>query len=586
MADQEPLSTGNVTYIGGMDTSRSPVEIDETQFARAANLVIPRSLGGIKVRPGFIYQHCNFATAQERTLFEGGKIQAEGWFRSGRQIFLVAVVDGVVIRFTRLSGSAWSAKFLNVNDKNTGQQSWITRIPDGVIVNDGINNPLIVKADTIRRSRPADGEISPGRAGVYCQNRFFYISSDGRGIRFSDFLNPVGEKEGRLAGIDRFVAPEDQDEIIAITRQKVMLDYVTGGAVLFSTRINIYSIDVRGDLLTWRVLNTRVGKVTESVTELSACSPYAFEPFGANVYFRSGQYGMCDLRQSQYQFNQFDSTTGQSIEASYFFDSDTDWMLDRCYMRGYKSRLLITVAPEQNENGYLYWNGILSCHPDSSVQGRQALARRFESVFTGVRPVAMTSVKQSNRHDELFIWSYDKDGINRLYALDDKLDFDLNHKGQKIEIEGWLELRGYNFGNKTQLKETQAVFYQTYTMPRDVSLCFFARTQATGQWEPTATRKHLIDHINIEEGKFSPQNIHGQMRGPVNLPSEEFKCNAKSWIYIQDRIEFKGPFYLDHFVRVANVKTPNRNMPPPEKRTKLIYSARADYTYSVALATP
>lgn len=313
MADQEPLSTGNVTYIGGMDTSRSPVEIAEVQYARAANVVIPRSLGGIKVRPGFIYQHLDFDTAQDRALFEGGKIQAEGWFRNGLEIYLVVVVDGLVFRLSRLSGSAWKAQALNYNDKNTGENCWITRIPDGVIINDAVSNPLILKATTIRRSRPADGEIRPGRSGVYCQNRLFYISADGLSIRFSDFLNPIGETEGALSGIDRFVAPENQDEIIAITRQKVMLDYVTGGAVLFSTRINIYSIDVRGDLLSWRVLNTRVGKVTESVTELSACSAYAFEPFGANVYFRSAPFGMCDLRQSQYQFNQFDGTIGQSI---------------------------------------------------------------------------------------------------------------------------------------------------------------------------------------------------------------------------------------------------------------------------------
>lgn len=590
MANQEPVSDGNVTYIGGMDTSRSPVELAEFQYARAANLVIPRSLGGIKVRPGFGFQYLTFRNLSEKEGFEKGQIQAEGWFRNNLEIYLVVVVDGIVYRFSRVTASAWHGEALNINDPNNPQvkDAWVSRIPDGVIVNNGVDNPLVVKWNSIRRTKPSDGEIGPGRSGVYAQNRFFYISASGLSIRFSDFLNPIGETEGKLAGVDRFVAPENQDEIIAIGRQKVMLDYVTGGAVVFSTRINIYSIDVRGDVPSWRVLNTRVGKVTESITELSACSPYAFEPFGANMYFRSAPFGVCDLRQSQYQFNQFDTTIHQSIEASYFLDSDTDWMLNKCYIRGWKSRLLITVAPEKNDQGYIYWNGILSYHPDATYQNREAAPRRFESVFTGVRPVAMTSVKRSNRHDELFVWSYDKDGINRLYALDERMDYDVNHRGQKIEIEGWLELRAYNFNSKVSFKESQATFYQTYNMPRDVSLCFYARTQATGLWEYLASRKHLIGSYALENGHFVPQNIHGQMRGPINLPNENnFKCNQKTYIYIQDRIEFKGPFHLDHFIRVANLKTPDRTMPAEEKvRNNLIYSTRPDYSYSISQSTP
>jgi hypothetical protein len=589
MANQEPLSDGNVTFLGGMDTSRSPVELSEYQYARAANLVIPRSLGGIKVRPGFGFQFLKFDSLASKETFETGQIQAEGWFRNGADAYLVVVVDGLAFRFSRLTASAWEGEALNKNDLNDQsiRDCWISRIPDGVIVNNGKNNPLVIKATTSRRTDPSKGEIGPGRAGVYVQNRFYYISSSGLSIRFSDFLNPLGETEGKLAGVDKFVAPENQDEIIAIGRQKVMLDYVTGGALLFSTRINIYSIDVRGDVPSWRVLNTRVGKVTESITELSACSPYAFEPFGGNVYFRSPQFGICDLRQSQYQFNQFDSTTTQSVEASYFLDNDTDWMLSKCYMRAWKSRLLTTVAPEQNDKGYIFWNGILSSHPDHSAQGREAVPRRFESVFTGVRPVAMTCLKMSGRHDELFIWSYDKDGINRLYAADDRIDYDTNHRGQKIEIEGWLELRAYNFQSKVAFKESQATFYHTYAMPRDVSICFYGRTQSSGQWELIARRNHLIDSIKMTAGHFEPENIHSQVRGPVNLPNEnQFKCNSKTYLYIQDRLEFKGPIHLDSFIRVANVKVPERNMPPEEKRTRLVYTYRPDYGYSISQSTP
>jgi hypothetical protein len=586
--NQEPLSDGYVSFLGGMDTSRSPVEIDDVQYARAANLVIPRSRGGIRVRPGFINQYLSYNSANEKKIFENGQIQAEGWFRNGTAMYLVVVVNGIVFRLSRVTASAWHAEAMNLNGPNDPniKHCWISRIPDGVIINNGVDNPLVLKATSIYRTNPALGEIGPGRAGVYCQNRFFYISGGGNMIKFSDFLNPIGQVEGLLSGVEGFVPPENQDEIIAIGRQKVMLDYVTGGAVVFSTRINIYSIDVRGDIASWRVLNTRVGKVTESITELSACSSYSFEPFGANVYFRSAQFGICDLRQSQYQFNQFDTTINQSIEASYFLDWDTDWMLDRCYTRSWRNRVFTTVSPEQNEDGYVFWNGILSYHPDATHQNRQAAPRRFESVFTGLRVVAMTSAKQSDRHDELFLWSYDEDGINRLYKMDENIDYDINHRGEKIEIKGWIEFRAFNFKSKVAFKESQAAFYQTYNMPRTVKLCFFARTQSSGQWEFVAERQHLIENVNTSAGYFQPENIQPQMRGPVNLPNESFKCNTAPYLYIQDRIEFTGPIHIDHFVRVANVKVPDRTMPPKEKLTKLIYGSRDDYSYSISQSTP
>lgn len=586
---QEPVSDGNVSWVGGMDTSRSPVEIAEVQYSRAANMVIPRSLGGVRVRPGYIHQQLTFTSIEGRDIFLNGELQAEGWFYVGINVYLVAVVDGVVFRLRRVTQSAFMVEDLNINDRNSSgvRDAWVSRIPDGCIINNDVDLPLIVKSNSVRRSKgQLEGEIGIGRMGVYVQNRFFYVTKGGRGLRFSNFLNPIGMTEGRLAGIDRFVPPEDGDEITAIGKQKVMLEYVTGGALVFSTRRNIYSIDVRGDIISWRVLGTRVGKVTESVESISASSAYSFESFGSNLYFRNYSFGICDLKQSQYQFTQFDTTVNQSIEAAYWMENDTEHMLHKCYTRAWQSRLLTTVSPEQDATGRIFFHGILCYHPDATYQNREAVPRRFESVFTGLRVVAMTSVAVPKKRDQLFVYSYDPDGVNRLYMLDEKTDCDINHRGEKVEIEGWIEFRAYAFGSKLSMKKSQAIFYHTQQLTRDVHLEFFARNQSAGQWTSYATVDHLIKHINIDKGVFKPIPLRPQVRGPINLTTEDLsKCSdsGASYLHIQDRVEFKGPIHFDNFIRVANPAPFDRTSNEKETKKKALeFSYRIDYGYYIS----
>lgn len=583
----EPISDGTVSWIGGMDTSRSPEEIGDIQYSRSVNTVIPRSLGGIKNRPGFVYQNLEFSNPEGEQILKKGKVLAEGWFCVGSRYFIVVVVDGVVFRLSPKTASSFYVDALNINDRNEPSvtETWVTRIPDGVIIQNGFNLPLIIKSNSIRRSKGrSEGEIGIGRMGIYVQNRYFYVDQSGRGIRISNFLNPIGETEAQLAGIDRFVAPENGDEITAIGKQKVMLDYVTGGALVFSTRINIYSIDVRGSLNEWALLNTRVGKVTQSIDGVSAISAYSFESFGSNLYFRNSSFGICDLRQSQYQFTQFDTTIHQSIEASYWLDKDTEFLLPTCYTRAWKTRLFTTVTPERLENGIIVWHGILSMSPDATYQDRAAAPRRFESVFTGLRTVAMTTVSVPNKRDRLYVWSYDSDQNNRLYLLDENLDHDINHRGQRVEIEGFIETRGFNFKSPFQQKKSQAIFYNTQLFPRSISLKFFARNQTAGQWTFYSEMDHLVKWVNREKGVFKPIPLKPQVRGPIYLALEDLrKCGGEAYITIQDRIEFKGPFHLSNFIRIANPDVPTRTVSKNETvPLALEFTYRPDYNYLIS----
>lgn len=583
----EYLTDGSVTWVGGMDTSRSPIDIDATQYSRACNVFIPRSLGGIKVRHGIHCQHLQFESKDTRNLYEKGHIQAEGWFTDNHKFYMIVVVNGYILKFSPISSTSFFVQNLNENNPNQSGTHWVIRVPTGVIINNGIDLPIYVTPTSIRRTNPENDELPTGRMGAWIQNRLFYSSDDGRLIYASDFDNPIRMEEAKLTGIIGFAVPEYNDAITAIGRQKVMLEYAEGGALAFSTRNNIYSVDVRGDRNTWGNLGSRVGKVTQTVEGFNACSAYSFESFGTNLYFRNYQFGIADLKQSQYQFNSFDSVIGESIEAAYWLDNDTDWMLNHCYSRACNSRLFTTVAPEQDDEQRVFWNGILSYHPAAVYSNQTSVPRRYESLVTGVRPWCLTTVQLPNEEDVLFIHSFDRDGINRLYRMVKNSDYDIGPDGQRIEIKGWIETRGYDYQQRFSLKKEHARFYSLRQFSRDLKINIYCRTETMGDWIPYHSVTHLIGEsykFDKEDGGLTPLVSLPQTRYQVNTASPNYSScsgSGNSFLWAQDRIEFEGPIHLDSFIRTATIHTLPTSVFKEPERSRMEYDATPDFSYFI-----
>ena len=70
----ELISDGTVSWIGGMDTSRSPADIGEIQYSKGCNVVMPDSLGGIKARFGMHCSFLEFESKETEDLYSKGKI--------------------------------------------------------------------------------------------------------------------------------------------------------------------------------------------------------------------------------------------------------------------------------------------------------------------------------------------------------------------------------------------------------------------------------------------------------------------------------------------------------------------------------
>jgi hypothetical protein len=597
---QELERDGNVDFSGGMDTSRRPYLLGRNQYSRACNVMIPRDDSSLKVRSGIHHQNIIGDINDVRIYNNCKNIQGEGWYNDGQENVLIRVVDGYVIELRKISGNTHRLKVLNYGDRNnpTRTKAWVIRVPAGCIVNDGQSLPLIVTRSFVRRSIPSQNEIKVGRMGIYVQNRLFYVDHTGKFIQVSDFRNPISILNSLVANIHGFVLPEDQYDITAIGEQKSSLDYVNGGVLSFSTRTSTYSVDVRGDIQNWEEQETGVGKIQETIPGIGAASSYSYETFNSNLWFRTVDLGLMNIKRSEFQFVNDDDYSSQSLEANYWFENDTKLLLDKCYTKQYRDRLFTTIAPAITDQGFTYWNGLISMNPDPIYNGSDKLPRRFEGIITGVRPWCMTSVS-SNEGSELYIDSYDKDGKTRLYKVEDSSNFDVNHKGKRIEIESWLETRGYFHGDITMMKTPSRRAYFLFDIARTLNVRVSSRAEEEGPFLEFSNITHKVRSSGAFKKKdgnirFDFDVFKAQSRKDVILSkeAEDKECDNPSSLGLrkfftrQDRFDFKGPYSLGMWMREAEIadrETKSKDCQEGvEKSFK--YTQKKDFTYSIALS--
>jgi hypothetical protein len=573
----ELVSDGTTKWLGGMDTSRSPADIGKSQYSKACNVIIPNSLGGITARFGFHCCKLNFENRHTKDAYRSGKVQGEGYFTKDGKVYLICVASGYIFKFEQTGEGEFTVTNLNKGSRNseTVDTAWVIQIPGGCIVNNGVDIPFHVTPTSAMRTDPANGGIGVGKMGVYVQFRLFYVDADGKRILASDFMQPT-KNTLEDTNIFGFMCPDDTETITAIAKQKSIIGTVEGGNLIWSSNKDIYSADVRGTRSEWANLGSAVGKVSETVPGFSASSSYSFEVFNTNIYFRSSKLGIADMKQSEYQFVNLDAVGNQSSEADYYLDSDDSSLLGSCYSRACNKRMFTTVSPRKSDIGGVIWGGILSFNPATIYSGNETAPRRFESVFTGLQPWCMTAVTTDVR-DILYVHSRDKDGINRMYWMNESSNYDLDESGAIREIEGFIETRAYDFDVPLLIKNPDRRFYRLNLTDRTISINVFVRPEVQGGWSEMSSLKHLI----CRDGESS----RGQTRPFVVLPEAKFSpCYefGRKFIVLQYRIEFVGPLNLDSIISVATQSNNDLTVSQPETCcVTLSYDFRPDYYYSI-----
>lgn len=549
------VSDGTSDWSGGFDSGRSPSFIDKNQVALAINTSLPDSFGGISNRPGFRNLEIQFSSHKTRDIFENGNFQGEGYYFDGFQYHLLCSVDGWIFDFKLINNLSLVGQILNPNNQNNPNNlcCWISQVPFGAIVSDGESPNFYIFKGSIRRVT-GKKEMPPSLMGVYVQNRFCYVMPDRQNIWVSDINNPVGIEEIFDDNIFGFMTPEPQYLITAIGKQKTILDNATGGNLAWSTNKTQYSVNIIGARTVWGTIQG-VGMVNNTITDVGAVSSYSYEPFNGNIYFRNANFGLSSIKLAEYQFINQDTFFTGSPEANLFFHQDNEILLSKCYTRGHGSRIYTTIAP-QLRDGFIYHNGIIVYAPNEYYASNIKANRRFESVYTGLRPWAITTLEDSSSGQMMFVWSYDYDGKNRIYLLDDTLDHDINKNQERVEIKSKILTRAYTFGNDFESKKGEYAFYSLKDIPRDLKVKIYTRTSEHGklliQWE--IVHKALDGLFVTDKSKntcFIRKPVHPVNKDEVIVSRDPTACDGDNYFIRQDLFTFEGAFTLRRWARVS-----------------------------------
>ena len=573
------ISDGNTSFIGGMDTSRSPSLISKNQYVTSVNMQISRGKEGIQTREGFKCLRLLFDTEQQKEAFQNGNVQGIGnyfntYYNSN---VIVLSISGFIIELVRKFGNVYNVKFTNFRNNPNLKKCYISEVPQGVIISDGQSAPIYLFGNSRGRTIPSNKQIGPNHGGVYVQNRFWYINEEKKIVLGSTIQDPLSMEEAILANIYGFRIPDDIEELVAIGKQKTISRDVTGGNLAFSSTRTNYAVDVRGDRSRWGN-QSGIGSVDNVINDVGAVSPFSYESANANIYFRNAAYGLMSTRSSQYQFTNNDSLSPVSIESSTVFDNDTSEFLDHCYTKFYKTKLFTTVGP-QIKDGFVYWSGMLVMSPDIyfATKDRSEI-NRVESIYTGVRPYGMTVSKDRNGVDNMFIISYDHDGINRMYIIDDEVDYDTDKDGKIVEIESKIQTRLYNFGESITPKIAYEQFY-SFDSNRDMFLEIYSRDSSKGFYRKTWSADHIIKNPGNSKCLF-PFNA----TNPSNL-QVIFSDDESEFYERQDLFVVKGPINLLKHIRVASPEvldtTVNSNQSFVREKSKECNSPEKIYSYKI-----
>lgn len=571
----KPVFDGYSSFIGGMDTSRSPSLIAKNQYVFSVNMEIPKAKEGIRTRRGFRCIKLSFGTNKEEDIFKGGNVQGIGYYYNSfiNKLIIVVSISGYIIELIPTTNEIYKVVFTPYRNNPNNKHCYFTNVPEGLIINDGESDPIYLFSS--KRGRASSNlQIGPSVGGVYVQNRFWYIHPDRKVVIGSTIKDSLSLEEAYLDNIYGFSVPDETENIVAIGKQRTISRDATGGNLAFATNRSNYAVDVRGARTAWGLVNGSVGSVDNVVNEVGAVSAFSYASANSNIYFRNLQFGLMSTKSSQYQFVNSDNFSPVSIESSAFFDNDTPELLDSCYTIFHKTRLFTTVGP-QIKDGFVYWNGLLVMSPDIYFATKdRAEINRLESIYTGIRPICLISARD-NYNEHLFIMSYDKDCINRLYVFDERIDYDVDNNGNNVEIESKLLTRLFNFDSASIQKVSDKQFYG-FSSTRNVDVNIYTRRSDTSEFEEIWSYKHCLEKCN----QLVP------LDKTINANSNiAFADNNNRFFQKQDLLKFKGPITLTKLIRVSIEEPIDFSVPKLglcTKQERIRSRPEKLYTYSIS----
>lgn len=453
------------TTIVAQDADTHPSFLPPGYVAESVN----RSFrGGInRTRPAFNNIELKAGAGQPETIVNDirtANFQGASEYRSVKSLSPdgIVVSAGGVIYFIQIVGNTGYVYFLIDGNDPTLMHTWFCQAEDWIYIQNGYQNAIAwdgilanppIRLNPYQRKMPIGTIMCYAFGRVFVSDKFNQITASDIifGNGFTDTTNTQNftETEYWMEG-GAFTTPASLGNITSMEVMPVIGTNSRGqGELVVLCENGAFSLNVSIPRLEWK--DAQIQRI--SMVGRGCESPYSSLVNG-ELWFRSSD-GWAFYSNTQGDFNKYFVLRKLSREVGKWVSQDTPWLRQFASSIFFDNYVFSTVAPrtQRTEDGnalHRYHDGIVVLDLDmsSSPAPDASVAFRWNGLWTGVRPTKMVSATIGN-DPRAFVFSFDRDGVNRLYEFSGKYGNDYGENGFS-QIKSFFITGRYDFTSSQQ----------------------------------------------------------------------------------------------------------------------------------------
>lgn len=371
-----------------------------------------------------------FESEADRIWFQGANGQGAFFYNrypSTASPQLIASLAGRGFAIT-MRGRNATAKVIFDGNSREFTHTWFAQGFQWLFVQDGIHAPLFYDGTTARRSDLAAREMPVGSVMAFIHGRMVVASADGKNsIYVGDIAygNATTTPDAILSFTEsqywanggNFDAPTNIGDVNGLYPMP-FLDTGTGqNELLVMGAFGFTSLDLSAPRASW--VDNSVQRV--SMIGQGLVSSHGVAGLNGDVFYRRAD-GIGSFRNARVEYSQRWSQTPISRPVDYWLKPDRNDLLQYIPMVSWQNMVFTGCSPmiEPPNNpcmGYhRYCRGFVVFDAQSMSTASRDGTPVWHGMWTGIRPWAMIS-GSIDTAQRCFVFSYDRDGKNRLYEI-------------------------------------------------------------------------------------------------------------------------------------------------------------------------
>jgi hypothetical protein len=491
---------------------------------------------------------------------------------AGGSIYFIAIVSdtGFVYRIH----SGYNPYYFN---------TWFVQAENRVYIQNGQQNPLVWEGDPLvpcQTLNPFQKKVPVGTVMAYIHGRLF-VANKFNEIYASDII--FGNNATDTTDTENFTETEYWAEggsfltpaaLGNITGMFPMPSIGTnsrgqGELVVFCEK-GAFAMPVSIPRAEWN--NAPMQNIT--LTGRGSLSPWGLTGVNNQVWYRSSD-GWAFYSNSQAEFQRSFAYRKLSREVNRWVDQDTPSLIRYASAAYWNNYILMTVSPyvvfSSNENhgdhrphrGFV----VLDLDPASSASPDANLTFRWNGIWTGINPIQVTKAFINNV-ERCFAFSYDNDGVNRLYEVKRAGTNDYVN-GKNVKIISQFTTKRFNFAGDDlvgdfMLKEINGGELWASRIKEKVGLHVEYRPDSYPCWSDLQPyREFHCDYCTPEQENCEPavsQEVYKRFKFPTPSKKDcrEDGGTPRVGTAFQLRVTMVGAMNVDRFriSATANIADP------------------------------